>query len=64
MRTCIGHDNLVRVCVDNEIGVMRYDDDLALAFGLNEQSDQFVKNGFWVEIFFWLIDDQGTIISS
>ena len=53
---------LVRVSVDDEVGVMGDDDHLALHFDRDEERDQLVKDGLRIEVLFGLIDDQRSIV--
>lgn len=62
MRACLGDDDLIRVGVDYEICIVSNHDHLALSLSLSEQRDQFVEDRLWVQVFLWLVNDQGTII--
>ena len=62
MRACLSDDDLIGVGVDDEIGVVRHHDDLALGLRRDEERHQFVEHGLRIEIFLGLIDDQRAIV--
>jgi hypothetical protein len=51
-----GDDNLIGVCVDHEIGIMRHDYYLSPFPGISEMRDQLVEDGFRIEILLGLVD--------
>lgn len=52
---------LVRVGVDDQVGVVRDHDHLAPAFCSQKQGYELIIDGFRVEVLFWLIDNQRAI---
>ena len=62
MRTRRCDDDLVRIGVDDEVGVVRDHDHLALRLGRDKQRHQLVEHRLGIEIFFRLIDDQRAIV--
>ncbi len=56
------HYDLIGVRVDDQIGIVRDDDDLPADLRLLEPWDQFIKNRFWIEVLFGLVDDQRPVI--
>ena len=59
----LGNDDLIGIGIYDEIGVVGDNDHLSVRFCLDEEVDQFVKDRFWVEIFFRLVDHQRPIIA-
>src|SRR6266496_2283362 len=58
---CIrGNYDLFRISVDDEIGIVRSDDDLTVLLDLLKQRHQLANNKVVVEIVFWLIKNEGT----
>jgi hypothetical protein len=44
----VGHDHLVGVSIDDQIGIVRHDNDLTAMLGRAETFDQFLEDGFWI----------------
>src|SRR6267378_2666755 len=55
-------NDLIGICVDHQIRIMRHDDHLSLPLGLNEKRDQFIKNRFWIEVLLRLVNDERPIV--
>ena len=55
-------DNLVRVRVDDEIGVVRDHDDLPASLGRLKQGNQLVVDRLRVEVLLGLVDDQRPVV--
>jgi hypothetical protein len=51
-----GDDDLIGVCVDDEIGIMRHDYYLSPFPGIPEMRDQLVEDGLRIEILLRLVD--------
>ena len=62
VRAARGDDDLVCIGVDDQVRVMRNDDDLPAQLGMAEESDQLVENRFGIEILFGLVDDQRPVV--
>lgn len=56
------NDDLICVRVDDEVGIVRDHDHLALGLGSNEQPDELVKDGLGIKVLFGLVDDQRAIV--
>jgi Transposase IS66 family/RNase_H superfamily len=62
VRAARGDDDLVGIGVDDQVRVMRNDDDLPAQLGMAEARDQLVENRFGIEILFGLVDDQRPVV--
>lgn len=62
MRAGFRHNDLIRVGVDDEIGVVRHHDHLARRLRGDEERDQLVKDRLRIEVFLGLVDNQRPII--
>jgi len=62
VRPCLRNDDLIRIGIDDKIRVVRHQDDLTLGFRSTEERDQLIVDGLRVQVLFWLINDQRTII--
>ena len=62
VRASFRHDDLVRVGVDDQVGVVRDHDHLTFRFRRDEERDQFVEDGFRIEVLLGLVDDQRSIV--
>ena len=59
--TCRDND-LIRISVDNQIGIMCDDYDLSSQLGFLKSRNEFIVNGFRVEVFLGLVDDERPIV--
>ena len=57
-------DDLLGVGVDDEIRIVRDDDDLPTLFGFPEVFSQDLVGGLIIEILVWLVDDEGSVVES
>ncbi len=58
-RRCnVSYDNLVSISIYDEVRIVVDHDNLAFASGLLKQGDELIVNGFWIKVFFWLVDNQ------
>lgn len=62
MRTSVGDNDLVRIGVDDEIGIVRDHDYLAFCLGRDKQGDQLFEHRFGIQVLLWLIDDEWPIV--
>lgn len=62
MRSGLRDDDLVRICVNDQICIVRDHDHLTFVLGLPEQVHEFIEDRLGVQIFFGLVDDKGPII--
>lgn len=58
VRPRFGDYDLVGIGVDNQVRIVGDHNDLAVRFGLDKQRHQLLENGFWIEIFLGLVNDQ------
>lgn len=63
MRTGVGDNDLVRIGVDDEVGIVRDHDYLAFGLGRDKQGDQLLEHRFGIQVLLWLIDDEWPIVS-
>ena len=62
MRAGFRHEDLIRVGVEDEIGVVRHHDHLAFRLRGDEECDQLVEDRLRIEVFLRLVDDQRPIV--
>ena len=62
LRTGVGDHNLVRICVDDEIWVMRHHDNLPSRLRRRKYRDEFIEYRLRVQILLGLVDNQWSVI--
>jgi hypothetical protein len=62
VRTASRDNHLVGVGVDDEIGVMRHDNDLTAQLGSAKPPDQLVEDRLRIEVFLRLVDDERPVV--
>ena len=56
LRVRVRNDDLIRVCVNDEIPVVRHHDNLPPCLSLHERRDQFVEHRLRVQVLLRLVD--------